>query len=67
MYGARITGGGCGGTVVMMGRNSKKALAALHNIQNKYKAKTGIFPQLFSGSSMGANKFGSVILPFVNE
>ncbi|RZC47039.1 hypothetical protein C5167_040010 [Papaver somniferum] len=49
LFGAKITGGGSGGSVCILGRNS---------IQKKYKAATGFKSFVFEGSSPGAGEFG---------
>lgn len=61
-YGARVTGGGSGGTVVVMGRNSHAAKESIRKIQEEYFQQTSIFPQLFEGSSIGAAMFGAVVV-----
>jgi len=60
MYGARITGGGCGGTVAVLGRSD--AYPAIRRIVDAYEKQTGYRPCVFSGSSDGASKFGSRIV-----
>jgi L-arabinokinase len=56
LYGARITGGGCGGTVAVLGdRESGDAIAG---IVERYSQKTGYRPYVFSGSSPGSAKLG---------
>jgi galactokinase len=52
LYGARITGGGSGGTVVILGRAD--AGPAVAEIAEKYAAISGHAPYVFSGSSSGA-------------
>ena len=56
LYGAKITGGGSGGTVAVLGR--RVAGEAVEKIVEKYAAQTGRHAQIFSGSSPGAAKFG---------
>lgn len=56
LYGARITGGGSGGTVAVLGK--RDAQEAVNNVAEKYEQQTGYKPLLFSGSSPGANDFG---------
>jgi L-arabinokinase len=56
LYGAKITGGGSGGTVAVLGR--KGSGETVKAIAEKYAEKTGRTPQIFSGSSPGAAKFG---------
>ncbi|MFL6216285.1 MAG: GHMP kinase, partial [Blastocatellia bacterium] len=60
LYGAKITGGGSGGTVAVLGR--KDAQAAVTEIAERYAHETGHAPQLFSGSSPGAAAFGHLRL-----
>ncbi|KAG8373922.1 hypothetical protein BUALT_Bualt11G0075600 [Buddleja alternifolia] len=58
LYGAKITGGGSGGTVCVMGKNLLTSSEQILKIQQKYKATTGFLPYIFEGSSPGAGKFG---------
>jgi L-arabinokinase len=58
LYGARITGGGSGGTVAVIG--SADAKPALQEIVKNYADRTGYWPYLFSGSSAGARQSGVV-------
>jgi galactokinase len=60
LYGAKITGGGSGGTVAILGRHSAGHL--IEEIIYRYANETGHKPYLFSGSSMGAEEFGSILL-----
>jgi len=60
LYGAKITGGGSGGTVAVLGR--KHAHATVMNIAERYAGETGRAPQVFSGSSPGAAAFGHLRL-----
>jgi galactokinase len=57
LYGARITGGGSGGTVVILGR--RDAHEAIGRVAEKYREATGYRPYIFHGSSSGAARFGS--------
>jgi L-arabinokinase len=57
LFGAKITGGGSGGTVCVLGRNSADGEAAVRDVIAKYAAATGHTPMVFSGSSMGAGTF----------
>jgi L-arabinokinase len=52
LYGAKVSGGGCGGTVVVLGRSD--ALPAVGAIAREYAAASGLPAQIFSGSSPGA-------------
>jgi len=56
LYGARITGGGSGGTVVILGRSD--AGGVIKQIVENYTDATGYRPHVFSGSSPGAASFG---------
>ena len=57
LYGARITGGGSGGTVAVIGR--KDASAAIARVARTYGQATGYEPYVFSGSSPGVAAFGA--------
>ena len=56
LYGARITGGGCGGTVAVVGH--RDASGAIAHIVDAYEKETGYRPRVFAGSSPGAAAFG---------
>ena len=56
LYGARITGGGSGGTVAVIGR--RDASPAIDNVAEAYERRTGHRPYVFAGSSSGAAAFG---------
>ncbi len=56
IYGARITGGGSGGTVAAIG--SREAGDAIAKLADLYAAATGYRPHVFSGSSLGSAAFG---------
>ena len=58
LFGAKITGGGSGGTVCVLGRDSAEGEAAIKSLVTKYKEATGHAPVVFSGSSQGAGRFG---------
>lgn len=58
LHGARITGGGSGGTVAVIG-NADAERAILEIVKN-YADMTGHAPYLFSGSSAGAAQYGCV-------
>ncbi|MBN1782451.1 GHMP kinase [bacterium] len=53
LYGAKITGGGSGGTVAIMAREGSDAL--IQEIAGLYVEQTGLKPDIFSGSSPGAH------------
>ncbi|XP_073000847.1 L-arabinokinase-like isoform X2 [Typha latifolia] len=58
LSGAKITGGGSGGSVCVIGRNCVKSSEEILEIQERYKAATGYLPYVFEGSSPGAGNFG---------
>lgn len=61
-FGAKITGGGSGGTVAVLGRRG----ADIGRIADAYAAETGLPSRVFSGSSPGAALFGHRRVPAVN-
>src|SRR5438876_1398722 len=56
LYGARITGGGSGGTVAILGRDD--AEAAVREIAAAYAAEAGRGGEVFAGSGPGAAETG---------
>ena len=56
LYGAKITGGGAGGTVAVLG--AKGARDSFERVVNRYAEEQGAVPYVFEGSSAGADKFG---------
>jgi L-arabinokinase len=58
LYGAKITGGGTGGTVAVFGK-----LDALREqipqIATEYSRRVGVMPDIFEGTSSGAVEFGA--------
>lgn len=56
LYGAKITGGGSGGTVAVLG--SSDAEDALSEVVARYAGEVGGAPHVFRGSSPGAAEFG---------
>jgi L-arabinokinase len=56
LYGAKITGGGSGGTVAVLGRAG--AAAAVAAVADRYARETGREAAVFAGSSSGACHFG---------
>jgi galactokinase len=60
LFGAKITGGGSGGTVAVLGRHD--AGAAVMEVANSYAKKTGHQPYIFSGSSPGSAAFGHLVV-----
>jgi L-arabinokinase len=60
LFGAKITGGGSGGTVAVLGnRNAEKVL---NDVANSYATLTGHQPYIFSGSSPGSAAFGHLVV-----
>jgi galactokinase len=60
LYGAKITGGGSGGTVAVLG--SRAAGPAIEMICDRYAKETGRQPYVFAGSSSGSSSFGHLVL-----
>jgi galactokinase len=56
LYGARITGGGSGGTVAVLGLSD--AGDSIKWVADRYAEATGYRPYIFSGSSPGSCAFG---------
>lgn len=56
LYGAKITGGGSGGTVAMLG--ARNAEAAVRRIAASYEQAMSYQPYIFAGSSPGSAMFG---------
>lgn len=56
-YGAKITGGGSGGTVAILGRPDILE-DAIAEIVEAYRIETGLTPDVFLGTSPGAFQFG---------
>ena len=62
LYGARITGGGSGGTVAVLAENTARADEALGEIMHEYQQRTGRTPELFTGASPGAWHVGTRVV-----
>jgi L-arabinokinase len=60
LYGAKITGGGSGGTVAVLGK--RDAGAAVAEVAQSFAEKTGHQPYIFSGSSPGSAAFGHLVV-----
>lgn len=58
LYGAKITAGGCGGTVAVLMADTAAARAALDEACAAYAEKTGNTASILMGSSPGAAAFG---------
>ena len=59
LYGARITGGGSGGTVVILCDESKSSDQAIADIRGAYESKFQRPSKLYAGSSQGAWHVGT--------
>jgi L-arabinokinase len=60
LFGAKITGGGAGGTVAVIG--SPDGAAAFQNVVAEYSRLHSFKPYVFEGSSIGADRFGIRVL-----
>ena len=60
MYGAKITGGGSGGTVAVLARAG--SASTIRSIATNYEHETGYRATVIGGSSPGAAAFGVVWL-----
>jgi L-arabinokinase len=60
LYGAKITGGGAGGTVVVLG--AKSATPHFERVVARYAEQQRQVPYVFTGSSKGADEFGIITL-----
>ena len=54
LYGAKITGGGSGGTVAVLCETGSRTDAAIASIVTEYERQTGHRAEVFAGSSAGA-------------
>jgi galactokinase len=64
LYGAKITGGGSGGTVAVLGTGQSQS--SLARVAAQYASETGYQPYIFEGSSPGSAAFGHLKLTPVN-
>ena len=62
LYGAKITGGGSGGTVAVLADEGARADAAIAEVLGEYGQRTGKSPELFTGSSPGAWHVGTAVV-----
>lgn len=62
VFGARITGGGCGGCVCIATTSGADGESAVHSIAKKYKAETLHKPIVIGGSSTGAIWFDHAVV-----
>jgi L-arabinokinase len=63
LYGAKITGGGSGGTVAVLCDEGDRADAALAEVMAEYGRQSGRKPELLAGSSPGAWHVGTAVAP----
>jgi len=62
LYGAKITGGGSGGTVAVLADESARVEAAVGEIMSEYEKRTGRKPEAFLESSPGAWGVGTRVV-----
>jgi galactokinase len=60
LFGAKITGGGSGGTVAMLGRSDAEPV--VREISRRYARESGREAEVFVGSGPGAEEVGVVVL-----
>jgi L-arabinokinase len=60
LFGARITGGGSGGTVAVLAR--KGSNKSIQELTRRFRERTGYQPLVISGSSPGAGTFNQITL-----
>lgn len=60
LHGAKITGGGSGGTVCVLGESTDEAEASFRRVVATYAERSGHAPYVVAGSSMGAVDFGAL-------
>ncbi len=58
LLGAKVTGGGAGGTVAVLGFNTTSAADAVRRVMDQFAIWSGKVPYLFEGSSSGCDRFG---------
>jgi L-arabinokinase len=62
LHGARITGGGGGGTVAVLCEEGGRADAAVGEVMADYARRTGRTPSLLAGPSPGAWQVGTAVV-----
>lgn len=60
LYGAKITGGGSGGTVAILAERGSDAV--IEKVVNEYERQTNYRPRTFADSSIGAAAFGFITI-----
>jgi L-arabinokinase len=63
LYGAKITGGGTGGTVAVFGK-VESLREHIPSIAIEYSRRIGVMPDIFEGTSPGAMEFGARLFVF---
>lgn len=63
LYGNRVTGGGCGGTLAVLVRDEARSYQTIDQIRQRYESDTGRATMLFTGTSDGAAHCPVIILP----
>jgi L-arabinokinase len=61
-YGAKITGGGSGGTVAVLANTGERTDAAVARIVEEYRQRTGRVAEVFGASSPGAWEVGTEVV-----
>lgn len=64
LLGAKITGGGAGGTVAILGWKTSAAREAFQRVLAGYASWSSSEPYVFSGSSAGCDQFGVLALKY---
>jgi L-arabinokinase len=62
LYGAKITGGGSGGTVAVLADKTTRADSAIAQIMSDYQRQTDRQPELLVGTSPGAWELGTALI-----
>jgi L-arabinokinase len=62
IFGAKITGGGCGGVVAVLLRDAPEAREALSHVLESFEQQTGRKPRVLRGSIPGVLKLGVQVL-----
>jgi L-arabinokinase len=62
LFGAKITGGGSGGTVAILAKKGSEKV--IEDLAEKYAFETGKIPYIFKGSSDGSDIFGTIKFRF---
>jgi L-arabinokinase len=63
LFGAKITGGGSGGTVAVLCRQGQGVDAVIDEIVQQYEEQTSRKPEIIQGTSPGAWSAGTVCIP----